>query len=147
MGWKHSASTMTLLWKRITHSPARLTLRFVGVNCMVESNECTGSAIAKTHTHTHTYMYKAQTLGEKFTTDSKLERMPDGGIEFCNSHASFAIFRDVISRFNDQNNRFILTFMRRLITRCLYQNSERRRGCIGTVVVVHPAIFGTREET
>lgn len=145
MGWKHSASTMTLLWKRITHSPARLTLRFVGVNCMVESNECTGSAIAKTHTHTYTY--KAQTLGEKFTTDSKLERMPDGGIEFCNSHASFAIFRDVISRFNDQNNRFILTFMRRLITRCLYQNSERRRGCIGTVVVVHPAIFGTREKT
>lgn len=77
MGWKHSASTMTLLWKRITHSPARLTLRFVGVNCMVESNECTGSAIAKTHTHTRVHVHGADTRGkiyDRFETRTDARR-------------------------------------------------------------------------
>lgn len=118
MGWKHSASTMTLLWKRITHSPARLTLRFVGVNCMAESNEY-GSAIAKTHTHIH----GADTRGkiyDRFETRTDARR----GNKILQFACIICNFSRHISRFHDQNKRFILTFMRRLT---MPWNSERRR--------------------
>lgn len=134
MGWKHSASTMTLLWKRITHSPARLTLRFVGVNCMAESNECTGvPSLRHTHTRAHTYTrIHPDTRGKIY---DRLETRTDArrGNRILQFACIICNFSRRISRFHDQNKRFILTFMRRLM-RCLgtangAENGVYRYGC------------------
>lgn len=142
MGWKHSASTMTPLWKRITHSPARLTLRFAGVNCMAESNEY-GSAIAKTHPRAHTST--AQTLGrkiyEQFETRTDARR-GNRILRFACIRSQF--FRDVYRKFHDQNKRFILTFMRRVTTRWKCANGAWNGVYRLRCSIYNPGIFGKK---